>query len=104
MSCEPYAACCRAQLRASQNRALVDTAAQDAAIEAQRRAIESKQDASLSAAEVARRRLQDEVRESQRALMAQHAQQRCAVCAAGVSLWDPVAGHQAYCRCSLQAM
>ena len=54
----------------------MDTAAQDAAIEAERRRIEGKQDAQLATAAEARRRLQEDVRESQRSIMARHAQDR----------------------------
>ena len=70
---------CREELRASQHLAAKDSATEDAAIQAQRRRIEEREDADRAAVAEARRQLERDVRASQQAFMAQHAQQRWAL-------------------------
>ena len=66
----------REELRASQHLTARDTAAEDAAIQAQRRRIEEREDADRAAVTEARRQLEKDVRASQQAFMQHHAQQR----------------------------
>ena len=66
----------REELRASQHLTARDTAAEDAAIQAQRRRIEEREDADRAAVTEARRQLERDVRASQQAFMQHHAQQR----------------------------